>query len=52
MTVKELIRHLQTFDEEHPIVVKTKDKKRWETGKSIEEVTFDNYYCTIITEED
>lgn len=48
MTVKELIRHLKTFDEDHTVIVHTENL--WDTGSVIKEVVW-NGYCLIVIEE-
>lgn len=49
MTVKELIKHLETFDENHTVIVHTENL--WDIGSPIKEVVW-NGYCLIITDED
>lgn len=49
MNVKELIQHLQGFDEEHYVVIKGQNLCK-EAEKSIAEVKFDGRNCVITIE--
>lgn len=51
MNIKELIQHLQCFDEEHHVIVKGQNLCK-EAVKSIAEVKFDGRNCVIEIESE